>query len=45
MIKKFIRNLFFKDLYKRMIETSGTQTPINLKIWIFQKIFGFNKEN
>lgn len=44
MIKRTIRNLFFKDLYRRIIETSGTQTPINFKMWIFQRIFGFNKE-
>lgn len=44
MIKKIVRNLFFKDLYKRIKETSGNQTPINFKMWILQRIFTFNKE-
>ncbi|MDO9181458.1 MAG: acyltransferase [Bacteriovorax sp.] len=44
MLKKLIKNLFFKDLYKKIIETSKNQTPVKLKIWFFQKIIGFNKE-
>lgn len=44
MIKRIIRKLFLKDLYKRINETSGTQTPVTLKMWIYQKIIGLNKE-
>lgn len=44
MLKKLIKNLFFKDLYKKIIETSKNQTPIKFKMWFYQKILGFNKE-
>lgn len=34
----------FPSLYKKIIETRTTQTPITFKIWFYQKVLGFNKQ-
>lgn len=43
-IKLFFIKIFFSKLYKRIIETKGTQTPITFKGWFYQKFLGFNKQ-
>ena len=45
---KFILNkirllLCIIPLYKKIYQTSKTQTPITFKTWFYQKILGFNK--
>jgi len=44
MISKLIKIIFFKDLSKRMLETSYSQTPVKFKMWFYQRVLGFNKE-
>lgn len=44
MIIKIIKRLFFSKLVKMIDDTQDTQTPINYKMWFFQKILGFNKD-
>lgn len=46
MFSYLIRTLlkiFLPSLNKMIVETRGTQTPIKLKMWFFQKVFGFNR--
>jgi acetyltransferase-like isoleucine patch superfamily enzyme len=34
----------FPSLYRKIIETRSTQTPITFKTWFYQKVLGFNKQ-
>tara|TARA_B100002049_G_scaffold223807_1_gene194654 strand:+ start:11006 stop:11623 length:618 start_codon:yes stop_codon:yes gene_type:complete len=43
-LKLFLIRIFFPKLYIKIKETRNTQTPITFKYWLYQKVFGFNKQ-
>jgi acetyltransferase-like isoleucine patch superfamily enzyme len=40
-IKRILVAVF--PIYRKVIETKGTQTPITLRMWFMQKVVGFNR--